>query len=321
MESFTASQWIFFALFMGALLAITALLALAALPVMAAAAQTLARLHQRSSYDKCARQLIMLATGLGWILTLAYGGLIYWTMLEIEGGPAAALNHKDITITVRASADMLTWLALALGTLLISLHYTLWRTLRNYPALHQSIGLCGAILCYLALYGTVTVAASDAAVSMGEMRPLTLGEIFLPPENAEIWGILGYMPALSCAMAGALGALWLLVRRKHDDFGRDHYTQMLPWSTAWARNSWIVLWLMLGCFTAINIWHIHVNEAIRPQDILNAAIQLLLWLIPALLWTIVVRSAHPLRHTLTLLLAFVLALVLMAGIYTGILGV
>lgn len=314
------SQWTFFALFAGTLLAVIAFLALTALPLMAAAGQTLARLRVRISYDKCARQLAQLAMLLGWILTIAYGVFVWWSLRDIDGGPATAFTHKDISIAVRATADMLVWFMLAVGTLCLSLHCTLWRTLHNSPALHQSIGLSGAILCYLALYGAIMVAASDATVIMGEDPPLTLGGIFMPDDTAEIWGVLSYMPPLSCAMAGALGGLWLLVRRNRDDFGRDHYMQMVPWCTVWARNSWIVLWLTIGCFTAVNLWHMHLNQDMRLQDGINAGLQLLLWLIPALLWSVVIRSANPLRHKLTLVLTLVVSLVLVAAVYTGILG-
>lgn len=300
-----------------------ALLALSGLPVMAVTGQTLARLRQRTSYDKCARQLAALAALLGWILTLG-GAVLAWLRLRplLDSpetlGASVSLLGQTLPFTVRAQADMLVWLALACGTLFVSLHVVLWRSLRQSPALHQTLGLLGAIFCYAGIYGVMSVVSADAAFELGEPRAETLRGIFLPGEASTLWNGLSYLLPLTLVMAGGLGALWLVARRHRDDYGRDHYTQMLPWCAAWARNSWIVLWLLLVCFTAINVWHASVaGEPLPLVEMSRYGARLLLWLIPGLLWTIAVRSATPLRHKLTLLLALVLAAGFVVPVYMG----
>lgn len=311
----------------------TALLALAGLPVMAVAGQTLARVRQRSSYDKCGRQLAVLAALLGWVLTLA-GAAVIWMRLQpllaaaqstdtatdaAAGGASAAMAALGQTLAaVQAQADVLVWCALACGTFFISLHVVLWRTLRQSPALHQTLGLLGTVLCYAAVYGVMSVVSADAAFDLGEPKPTTLQGIFLPLETSTLWNGLSYLLPLTLGMAGGLGALWLVLRRHRDDYGRDHYTQMLPWCASWARNSWIVLWMILVGFTAINMWHISLEgEPLALPVLAEYGARLLLWLIPGLLWTIVVRSATPLRHKLTLLLALLLAMGFEVPVYMG----
>ena len=51
------------------------------------------------------------------------------------------------------------------------------------------------------------------------------------------------------------------------------------------------------------------------MDAVLESAELLLWLVPALLWTWVARSATPMRHKLTLLTAVVLAVAVMLPFY------
>lgn len=144
----------------------------------------------------------------------------------------------------------------------------------------------------------------------------------VPREDAALWNALAYLPPLALAMSGGLGALWLVIRRNRDDYGRDHYMQMLPWCASWARNSWLVLWMLLAGFTGLNLWHVHLAEGrLYGRELIHGAVFLLLWIIPALLWTVVTRSLSPLRHKLTLLLAMVLAMFFVMAVYMGLIGV
>lgn len=315
-------QWQLMADMAGVLLSGLMLIALAGLPILAAAGELLSRIRQRSSYDKCARQLAALGMGIGWCVTLAGAGLFWWRLTLLGQGLTLPLpDNMPAELMTRGQADLLVWVALAAGTLLLSLYFALWRTMRNLPVLHQTLGLLACILCYLALYGVMAITAADAAFDLGEPRPQSLGALFLPNEDAPIWNALAYLPPLTLAMAGALGALWLVVRRNRDDYGRDHYMQMLPWCALWARNSWMVLWLLLTAFTALNLWHMHLEDGVlSTRDLIDAGVQLLLWLIPGLLWTLVVRSANPLRHKLTLVLALVLSMFFVLAVYLGLVG-
>lgn len=314
----------------------TALLAVAGLPVMAVAGQSLARMRQRSSYDKCGRQLATLAALLAWLLTVAGAGVVWLRLSPLvraaepplaDGStltasltPMTAVNHV-LTTSPQAQADVLVWLALVCGTFFVSLYTFLWRTLRESPALHQALGLLGTVFCYAAVYGVMGVISADAAFELGEPKAESLRAIFMPTETSTLWNGLSYLLPLTLGMAGGLGALWLVVRRHRDDFGRDHYTQMLPWCAVWARNSWIVLWLMLVGFTGINLWHVSLDgEPMAFGELSRYGARLLLWLIPGLLWTIVVRSATPLRHKLTLLLAQLLAMGFEVPVYMGLIS-
>lgn len=315
-------QWQFALDLTGVVLSGVIVTALAGLPVIAVVGELMTRLRQRSSYDKCARQLAALAMALGWLVTLSGAALFWWRLTLLGQGLQLPLpENLPPDILARGQADMLTWVALAGGTFFLSLYFALWRTMRGLPILHQALGGLASIFCYLGVYGLMAVVAVDAAVDTGEAAPVTLKDIFLPGEDAPLWSSLAYLPPLALSLAGALGALWLVVRRNRDDYGRDHYMQMLPWCAVWARNAWMVLWLLVAAFTGLNLWHMHVAEGALPlREIINAAMLLLLWIIPGLLWTVAVRSVNPLRHKLTLLLALVLSMFFVLAVYFGLIG-
>lgn len=321
MTFFDNVQWQVALNLSGVVLTAVALLALAGLPVMAIAGENMARICQRSSYDKCGRQLACLATLLGWLLTLA-GAAVFW----LRFGPSGVMAIADIAAPTpslaHAQGAMLVWLTLLCGTFFASLHFALWRSLRAWPLLHQCMGLLAVLLCYVGLYGIMALVAADTATALGDSLPDSLAGIFLPEEESTLWNSLAYLPPLTLSMAGAVGALWLLLRRHRDDYGRDHYMQMVPWCAVWARNSWIVLWVLLAAFTALNLWYAQMDSGVLSyRELLDAGLYLLLWIIPALLWTIVCRSSSPLRHKLTLLLTLVLSMFFVAAVYLGLIGV
>lgn len=305
---FDMTEWLWVAESGGIMALCTALPALAGLPVLCVVGEALAQARQRSSYDKCARQLAALAMTLAWPLTL--GGL--WPLWgRLSGGLPAVPGFSETTDApaLQAAASLLIWLTLACGALCLSLYRALWRAMRPYPAAHQALGLLAAALCYLALYGVMSMLSAGEAVARGESFPSTLAVLLFPGEQASLWDVLPFLPCLTLALAGSLGALWLLIRRHRDDYGRDHYAQMLPWCTLWAKWAWTALWLVLAYNVGLDIWSAHLTGgASKHVDIIRYAAYMALWSIPALLWTIVARSASPLRRKLTLVLALALAM-------------
>ena len=325
-----AEQWRLMADLVLIICSSVALLALAGLPVMCLAGQNLARIRQRSSYDKCARQLAVCAMLLGWLLLVA-GAVLVWLRVQPllntenplgqDGVTAAPGLAEQLLSTVQAQADVLTWLLLLCAVLLVSLYASLWRTLRESPTLHQVLGVLGTALCYWAVFAVMALVSADAAVELGEPLPSTLTAIFMPPQTSSLWNGVSYLLPLSLSMAGGLASWWLLLRRQRDDYGRDHYAQMLPWCAVWARNSWIVLWMLLVGLTGINLWYTALDNDIMPMsELIRPAARLLLWIIPGLLWTIVARSAAPLRHKFTLILAMILASAFVIPVYMGLIS-
>ena len=281
------------------------LLALPGLCAMAAAGQQLAISRQRSAYAKAARQLSMLAAILGWILVLA-GALLLYDARNSGLHPVCAAGR------------LWSWALVGAGTVCASLHCACWRTLQRWALLHRLLAALGGIAAYLGAYMLLAALGAQGQADSGIPPADSLQAMLIPGEDSLLWNAIYYLPALAVSMAGGLGCLWMLLRRRRDDFGRDYYAAMLPWVARWARNGWLFLWMILLLFTCWSvIEEAHEALTMPAQDILNHAIRLLLWLIPVMLWHIVARSAAPMRHKLTLLLAQLLATGFLVPFYMG----
>ena len=282
---------------------LSVLLAFAGMGFMSATARILSITRRRSSYDKCARQLAVLGLILGWLLLI--GGRI-WLFFTQDGYTPDSLPSFLVEMS---------WMLLGIAVLISSLYYALWKALKNMPVLHVTLGVLSGIQGCVAVVSSLAAARFLSALAHPDAAGLTLGDLFLPAWNAPLWSALCYTLPLVLAMPAAFGALWLPLRRTHDDFGRDHYNTMIPWCAGWARNAWCLLWLLLLVSSGLHIWLHWQDGGFSAQDAVVESSRLLLWLIPVLLWTMVRRSAIALRHKLTLLAALLIAVSFMLPYY------
>lgn len=279
-------------------LPMTALSALTGLPFIAVAAQALGQIKQRSFYTKAARQLASLALVQGWVCTLA-GGLLLWVQLPY------AEQHP-----VLMQGYMVCWGILATCTLCVSLYVVLWKSLRDWQLFHQCLGIFGGSLGAIVFYAGLHLVDTEHRLVQGLGVAANMWDIFIPQPDSPLWDMLFFMPPLVISLSAGLGGLWMLARRKNEDYGRDHYNTMLPWCALWARNAWAILWLVLLSFTLMDSMRImEVSpELLTSHELLFQAMYQVLWVAPALLWLIVARTKMPLRHTLTLVLAQIIAM-------------
>ena len=282
---------------------LAALLAFAGMGFMSGTARILSLTRRRSSYDKCARQLALLGLILGWLLLI--GGRV-WIFFTQAGYTPDSLPSFLVEMS---------WILLSLAVLISSLYYTLWKALKNMPVLHVTLGMLSGVQGCVAVVATLAAARFLAAFAHPDAAAMTLADIFPAAWSAPLWSALCYTLPLILAMPAAFGALWLLLRRKHDDFGRDHYNTMIPWCAGWARNAWCLLWLLLLVSSGLQIWLHWQDGVFSAQDAIVESSRLLLWLIPVLLWTMVRRSDIALRHKLTLLAALLIAVGFMLPYY------
>lgn len=271
------------------------LLAYSGIQYLSATAKILAVSKRRSSYNKCARQIALLALILGWGLLVGSRIWLYFTQGEHAQG--SLLNFLM----------EMSWLLLSLGVLFSSIYYCLWGVLKNMPVLHATLGMISAVQNCIALVCILFTLRLQAAAIPAEADAIALPEVFPESWNAPLWSAACYACPLIFALAGAISGCWLAIRRRKDDFGRDYYNAMLPWCAAWARNGWVLLWLLLVSSTALKFWNqIRVAPFDANAGILDASL-LLLWLIPALLWAWLIKSRVPMRESWILFVNFVLS--------------
>lgn len=281
---------------LGVILSLSFLLAYSGMIFISATAKILSILRQRSAYEKCARQIAFLGLILAWMLVVA--GRI-WLYLTAQTHPEGSLENFLLEMS---------WLLLCLGALLTTIYYTFWRILKNMPILHSTVGMiagaqnCVALACVLF---TIRIASGSANV---EAETFKLPDLFPSVWNDPVWSAACFTLPLIFALGGAFSACWLLLRRKHDDFGRDYYNQMVPWCAEWARNGWLVVWLLFITASILQLWTNHGSVFYLQEETLLEGIRAMIWLIPLLLWIFACKTRFPLRHKWSLWLALLISL-------------
>lgn len=276
------------------MLPFAALLAYAGIFFISATAKIISVSSGRSVYNKCSRQTALAGLILGWLLL---AGSRVWIYLNRQEFNPEALEGFMIEMS---------WLLLSLGVLFSSIYYCLWRILKNMPVLHSTIGVISAIQNCIGLAVSLFTIRLIYALSLARDSKFALPDLFPEDWNSPVWSAAAYAAPLLIALAGGASAFWLVLRRKKDDFGRDYYNRFIPWCAAWARNAWALLWLLLVISTSLGIWlQTKAGTFTNDEAMLDIA-SLLLWFIPLLLWTLVMRSAVPMRHVWAIAAALVM---------------
>lgn len=288
---------------------LSALTAFAGLDFMSAVSKILSIVRNRSTFDKCARQLAFLCVVLGWILLV---GSRVWLYLDHPAKDPNTVEYYIIEIS---------WILLSIGVLLASVYFTLWKVLKNLPVLHTTIGMTSAVQCTISTVAILAAIRVINAIHASNSPNLSIPDIFPATWNSPVWSACAYTIPLFFAIPAAWAAVWLPTRRKKDDFGRDYYNTMVAWCARWARNAWLLLWLLLLISCALQLWIDYEYNAFNEQNAIVEGLRILLWLIPLLLWTIVAKSALALRHKGGLWLALALASCFMLPYFFEITGV
>ncbi len=316
-------------------------LSLIALPVMIIGGQILSITRKRSAYEKCAKQISLLSCLCSWLINIValwplwqrlaphftkQNSLIHPTQSaenitsttqSVQSfNFSALLEHIQNTIWIQAI--LLIWASLLLATILTTLCHVLWPVWKKWRLPYQCTLIIITSWMAWAFYGTMCFIFAENAAHLGIPYPATLTMFFQSSFDTSIWNALPYVPPLAFAMAGGTSAVWLILRRNSDDFGRDYYATMLPWCATWARNAWFIMWVLLLGVTAIQWIHlIQEGSYLQSPAFLHTALLLLLWVIPGVLWTLCIKSATPLRHKATLILALVLGMCIIVPLYMG----
>lgn len=285
---------------------LASLLAYTGLYFISATAKIIGVSKKRNIFEKCSRQLAFLALWLGWIILACARVWLYF--LE----PPFPEN------TLAGYMTEMSWLLFSMGVLLGTIYYFLWKPLKNMPVLHVTLGMLAAIQNCVALASilfTLKICASGPPFKI----PCELPEIFPQVWDAAIFSAACYTLLLIFSLAGAFGLLWLILRRKKDDFGRDYYNLTLRWCAAWANYPWLLLILFLLIGAGQKIWAIRLSLSL--EDLVYNAALVIISLIPAACWLAVQKSALPMRRKLLCWLAAPIAAAFAAPYYLFIISV
>ena len=149
-------------------LPLAALLAFVGLNFMSATARGLTVTRKRASFEKCARQLALLALLLGWILLICGRVWLFFTQ-----GSYTPDSPSDFMVEM-------SWVMLGLAVLFNSLYFALWKFLIKMPLLHVGLGVVSGIQACIATAASLAAARLLTALARPDADMLTLGHIYVP---------------------------------------------------------------------------------------------------------------------------------------------
>ncbi len=262
-----------------------------------------AHFGRRSLLERCSRQQARFGNFLNWLFVVCAAGLWLAKVFPTEE------LHPLHLLALFASAALLLF-----GTLVWTLVVAAWKPLRKWPVLHGILAfLAGTSLALLPVIGLVLGRLVVQGVELPQEADInTLADLLVPSFSDPFWAYFGLIHFLEVASAGAWGLCWLIARRKADDFGRDYYVFAANWCGEWAAwGGWCSL-LLAGVLCAMLRWQgllsfHNANTLLFVVSLFGA----LLW--ASVLWTVVARSATPMRHKIGMAAAVLLLLVAVAN--------
>ena len=133
----------------------------------------------------------------------------------------------------------------------------------------------------------------------------------IPPESFFRPLLLESIP-LGMAFAAAFACIWLLLMRTRQDYGRDYYAFALPYCARWAAG-FTFLAVCAGAFVFYESRKLMLPELSQEPSLLLDILSAALPLLACLIWLLVARSAHPMRHKISIILACVFLLIGFTG--------
>ena len=280
-----------------AALCMTVLLAYSGLAFMVGTLEVTGVRTKRSAYQKAARQLAVLCLALGWILLIC--SRIYLFVSSESYVPSSLL----------ATVTELSWGAFGFSVIAVSVHFAVWNFFEKHRIWHALLIFLAGINALASIYAILGSLRLIAALELPNAALLTLADLFNFTFPSPMYNAIFVTLPLTIAMPAAVALVWLAIRRKRDDFGRDYYTTIMKWVARWGFMAWIPVVLVAGVFVYFEV--VPLLDAESEITAMTVATQLAHFL-PALLLAIsmgcISKSDLPMRYKALALLSLFLSM-------------
>ncbi len=182
--------------------------------------------------------------------------------------------------------------------LLLVFYWSNWKAMKKQKGVHILMGMIAAFAAWDTLFLVMitqrTIQKYSNVFFADQSLPTFYSSIHAIPMNSELWPAIGLLFLFSLSAAGAYGLQFILMRRKKDDYGRDYYTFALKNTAKWALFPTLPQFVILGWFFMLRVPLSAASDFSNPVALfLYAAAACLL--LAVICWTIIARSATPLR--------------------------
>ncbi len=278
-------------------LCMTVLLSFSGLAFMVGTLEITGVRTKRSAYQKAARQLAVLCLALGWILLIC--SRIYLFISSESYVPSSFL----------ATVTELSWGVFGFSVIAVSIHFAVWHFFEKHRIWHALLIFLAGANALAGSYAILGCLRLIAATDLPNAALLTLADLFSFTFPSPLFNaILATLP-LAIAMPAAIALVWLAMRRKKDDFGRDYYTTIMKWVARWGFMAWIPVTIVAAVFVYFEV--VPLLDAESEITHLTIAMQAARFL-PALLVSVfmgcISKSALPMRYKALALLCLFLSM-------------
>ncbi len=290
LQQFDVALADFLTVFITACLLLLLLLTALCGPALAFVTESLYVARRKVFYDKCARQLAQVPFGLG---------LFLYVLLACAA--ALLLTRPDSPVTPAQARVALPLLCLpAAQILLVALWLFLWSPLKNQRAVHLFLGATAFVvsLSFL-LFLVLTLTTLQQPFFLLAVLEMPLDALLLLlrefAATPGLWLFAAYLLMTGLCFTGALGQLWLIIRRAKVDYGRDYYAFAMRYAAGWSLVTGIIATALAGGL----IWLLQSSvlpELGQPYEPGVLAVALGLPVACCILWGCILRSATPMRH-------------------------
>ena len=291
-----------------ALAAVAAAFVLAACfgPMAAVVSEKLSVSKQRGFYAKTGQQMAQMSFFFG---ILAIGLLVACVLWIAADEPAIFQFPYRMPLIV--TGGIITLAAAVLGL------YVILRPKKGpSTTVHALIGFI-ASLCSLSALFLCTSTARRLLQTVPDIAPeLPLSEqltqFFHIPADSLFWPLLLEAVPLGFAFAGAFAAVWLIIMRDRQDFGRDYYAFALPYCAKWALFA-TLLAIPAGAYAMLRGESIMLPELSHLPSLLLDFLSVILPLLACGIWAAIIKSEHPMRRKISAFIAWLFLLTGFAG--------
>lgn len=275
-------------------------------PMLSVISIKLSALLKRAFYAKAAQQTAQMSLLCGLVASMLLAACFLWLA---SGEPALLLFPYRLPTIVTGCAIA--------ATLLLFGAYVLWHPAKGlFIVPHTLLGLVAAHCSFASLFLCVgmirqlfhTVPEIDPSLAWDAQLRL----FFIIPGDSFFWPLLLEAVPLGFAFAGAFAGVWLILLRQRQDYGRDYYAFALPYCAKWALFT-TLLAIPAAVYAMLRGREIMLPELSHSPSLLLDVLSIALPLLGCALWTLVIRSEHPMRRKVSVFAAAFFLLMGFAG--------
>ncbi len=183
-------------------------------------------------FELYAKQTLKLALFFIFVyITIVATGTIY--LIKATSHPLVAFTLKGICSILQKNYILaLPFEGIFLSFFLCFFLYLFWNILKKTPILRILFSILSMSTIWLSIYLIINCKVVLLSKGLYSLEQMNFSKLLIPSSEISIILLFIYL-VLAIGSAGGANVLFLLLRRKREDYGRDYYKFAIPLSCKW----------------------------------------------------------------------------------------